>query len=280
MHRRTLLLLMLLGLASLTYLATLVDWSIPRTLYVMYQQMRNFQELAKEDDGEMSQRLQARFGEKAGMAYSVAIDSDGHTTRTLQVTRQCGDDGQFDSMDTFKAQVRFLHEQGLQWPNKVQYLWSCNFQVPETLGVGPARLNTVLDKRLAANPGCVAINAHAGSYSEGRPFGTRQVMADESAVELRLFVGSAGDAGKAVLQAWPSLTREGLQAQKALMRCTLEALLAGLAPDDQSKTALDALDKYWAAKGKHGGFQRVGALQLEATHEPLAVQIYPRPAAQ
>ncbi|UFH48324.1 hypothetical protein [Pseudomonas sp. KNUC1026] len=280
MHRRTLLLLVLLAIASVTYLATQVDWSIPRTLYVMYQEMRHYQELAREDDGEMLKRLKARFGENAGMVYSTAIDGDGQSVRTLQVTRQCDDNGQFDSMGTLKEQVRFLHEQGLQWPDKVQYLWSCNFQMPETLGVGPARLNTLLDKRLAANPGCAAIDARAGSYSQGRPFGTRQVMAEEGALELRLVEGSTGDADKALLQAWPSLTSEGARAQKALMRCTLEALLAALAPDAESKTALDALEKYWADKGKHGGFQRVGGLQLEATHDPVAVQVYPRPATQ
>jgi len=267
MPRRTRNLLLILIPLVLIALGACLDWSLPGKWYHGYRQIQAL----GDEQAQYDQTLKAikqQFGESAGYTINVNINGNGETTRTLRATRQCGD------MDDarFLAQVTGqLHQAGLPWPDKVEYVYSCNYSKLPSLGMVVPVLAKAVGAGLKADPQCGDVQS--GALTQASGYWQQSLYAHGGAVDLRLYVGKSGDAERAQVLGWAQLMEAPVQ--QRLLLCAARALVGTVAPQ-HTAGAFDAkFQRVWQQGSTAATAVRVGDYQLDTRAEPLELNLYP-----
>ncbi|WP_455925862.1 hypothetical protein [Pseudomonas putida] len=267
MPRRTRNLLLILVTLTFIALATLLDWSLPGKWYQGYRQIQALGDQQNQYD-ETLKSIKQQFGETAGYTINVSISGSGETLRTLRATRQCGD------MDDsrFLAQVTGqLHQAGLPWPDKVEYVYSCNWSALPSLGMVVPVLTRALGARLKADAQCGDVQT--GALTQAAGYWQQSLYVHDGAADLRLYVGKSGDAERAQVVAWTQMMEP--QVQHRLMLCAARALVGSVAAQPPGDGIDDKLQRVWQQGSTAATSVRVGHYQLDTRADPLELNLYP-----
>lgn len=260
------MLLFTLALVTVAGLAVSIDWGLPLRWYQGYQQVQAVTRLQGEYDDTLK-AVKEQFGETAGYVINVSVDQDGKVIRTLSATRQCG-----DMDDTrFLAQVTDkLHSAGLPWPDKVEYVYSCNFSRPASMGMVVPILAKGVARQLKADTQCGDVRA--GSLAAVNGYWQQSLYVHDGALDMRLYVGKSGDAERVQLVAWTQMM--AAETQQRLLLCAARALVDTVAPDQRDDAFGEKLQRVWQRGKSAATSVRVGGYQIDTQAEPLELNVY------
>ncbi len=249
------------------YLIVEVDWAAPANLYRGYRQAQKIMEPAHAN-GKLLKQLKAEFGDNVSFDYAVAFDQAGAVTRTLHVTRSCG---AMDNKPFVLAVARRVHEQGFEWPEKIEYEYACELSKPQSLGLGPQLFGKALDRHLREQADCT--DARLGAYSPGQPFAVQSLFVPHGSADMQLYVGASGDIEKVHLVAWDQFTEK--EQQIHAMLCATQALLLTVQPEEDTQALRTEIDHVWHT-GQNEVTAVVGPYQVTAKGAPMAMTLLPR----
>lgn len=262
---RTLLIVSVLLIAAVS--VWYLDWSLPLKWYHSYQQVWAIGEQQGDYDDAL-RAVKKQFGESAGFSVSVNIDGNGTVTRTIRATRECGD---LDD-SKFLAQVAGqLHQAGMPWPDKIEYVYSCGLSKPASLGMVVPVLAKVLGDTLKTDPQCKDIQS--GAMIQAAGYWEQSFYVHDGAVDMRIYSGKTGDAERVQMLAWTQMMSPDVQHR--LLLCAAKAVVS-VVTNGQSKEPFDEkFRRVWQHGQTAATSVRVGGFQLDTRAEPLELNIYP-----
>lgn len=267
MPRRTRNLLFISFVLIAAVLSWCLDWSLPMKWYHGYQQVSAFGE-QRGGYGDALKAVKKQFGDSAGFSVSVNIDVNGNVTRTLRTTRECGD---FDDIKLVAQVTGQLHQMGMPWPDKVEYLYSCELSKPASLGIVVPVLAKALIGRFKADPQCKDIQSGAMVQTAG--YWQQSLYVRDGVVDIRFYSGKTGDAERVQMLAWSQMMSPDVQ--QRLLLCAARAVV-GVVTSDASKESFD--DKFrrvWQQGKTAAASVRVAGFQLDTRADPLEMNLYP-----
>ncbi|HEX8596378.1 MAG TPA: hypothetical protein VF682_24310 [Pseudomonas sp.] len=269
MPRRTRSLLLISVLLIAAVSVWYLDWSLPMKWYHGYQQVRAIGEQQGNYDDALK-AVKKQFGDSAGFSVNVNIDGNGNVTRTVRATRECGD---LDDSKLFSQVTGQLHQAGMPWPDKIEYVYSCGLSKPASLGVVVPVLAKAVGARLKADPQCKDIQSGAMTHAAG--YWQHSLYVHDGAVDMRLYFGKTGDAERVQILAWTQMMSPDVQHR--LLLCAARAVV-GVVTYDESKEQFDEkFRRVWQHGQTAATSVRVGGFQLDTRAEPLELNLYPTP---
>ncbi|UZJ59140.1 hypothetical protein OKW98_21650 [Pseudomonas sp. KU26590] len=267
MSRRMRSLLLISVALMAAVLGWCLDWSLPMKWYHGYQLVRAFD---KEQDSyaDALKAVKKQFGDSAGFSVNVNIDGNGNITRTLRATRECGD---VDDLKLVAQVTGQLHQVGMPWPDKIEYVYSCALSKPASLGIVVPVLDNAVMRRLKADPQCKDIQS--GAMTQAGGYRQQSLYVHEGAIDMRLYVGKSGDAERVQMLAWTEIISP--DAQHRLLLCAARAVVGVVTSDGSNESFDDKFRSVWQQGKTAATSVRIGGFQLDTRAEPLELNLYP-----
>ncbi len=266
MARRTRTLLIILLLLSAAALWLNVDWS---KLGRFYHGLRLAQAsmLTDEQNEQILQGLKKDFGEQASFSYIVSSDHNGTVTKTVRAILTCSSINPPRYLD---AVVRRVHDAGLGWPDKVEFVYTCGFVRPPSFELTPREMSQAMEERAKEDFTCRDVRA--GTYSIPGTQTQQSMFVQDGAVDMKF---SKDEDGRVVKAQWT--TGEQFMQPKEqlrLMRCMTYALLRTLAPELSTQEVQTEAGAIWPANGDSASV-KIGRYTVESKSKPLEMVAYP-----
>jgi hypothetical protein len=273
MPRRTRALLITLLLSIGLYLVASGDWKVPFKSYEVYTQTRNeWHTLCTECSKRALATLRKTYGDSADMTWTVQVgwhqDEDIKVTRTLILTRSCG---AMDNEQLLRDALRYTHEEGMRWPDKVEYNYACRFDAPASLGISVTALAQGIAKQVKPQSPCGAANI--GSLQPGNSESVQTLFGTDASVDLHYKVGFAGDVTSVQLKGRPLFNQKAPNAM--LLSCAARIVLDTLQPKVDHQALLTEIEHVWYVAGSSDTFGPAPGFPVLVRAEPMMLTFTP-----
>jgi len=234
---RTRTLLIILLLLSVAALWLNVDWS---KLGKFYHGLRQAQAsmLTDEQNEQILQGLKKDFGEQASFSYTASSDHNGTVTKTVRAILACSSINPPRYLD---AVVHRVHDTGLGWPDKVEFVYTCGFVRPPSFELTPQAMSQTMEERVKEDFTCRDVRA--GTYSILGSQAQQSMFVQDGAVDMRFSMDEDGRVVKAQWTAWEQLMQP--KEQHRLMLCMTYAMLRTFAPELSIQEVQAKADSIW-----------------------------------
>ena len=267
MSRTTGILLVILLQSSGLYAWVNVDLAWPFTLYRNYRHIQTVTAANVDAIKRAETLLKAEFGENNGLNYSLSIDLEGVQTMKIQAHRECGNP---DGARFLEAAIKRVHEVGLGWPDKVEYLYGCNFSKPPSFNTTPQAMMQTLEQRAVEHSMCRDLSW--GSWTIEKRTASRSARVVDGAVAMNLFLDDDGNVVKA--QWKPEWDVYNNVEQHRLMLCMTYALLRTVEPEWTDEQVKAGWHDIWRSTAGPDS-ARVGRYTADTLSKPLQMTVYP-----